>query len=763
MFIFYFIYRFYIRTYYYLFLFLKKIIKIKSSSSFLWVYNDLYEIRKSSNLKINLYELYILAFFLTRKYDNKYLWNFINKNVWFEISDLDKLLKFEKDYSEVIDYNKLSQDKYFLSNLFGWLIFKIITYFILSFFIFIIIIFLSLIFNSFNYVKTNFFDDNIINTTLSWSEDNNSFSSWSQENKNNKSNTWSEEDENKNDLENNKNTSSWVIDDLNNTFTWSSWSLSDDWEIYYKHISIKDWKKVETIVKWNNPVDDLYKNNWLDPILNNYQKTESSSQISTTQTSQTELLKSTYRYVIRELKSMLINIYEYVFVNSFFWILIIIFLLLLSFIYLVRFFKDKIWIYLLITLILNTSLYVFFREYLFINLIFSILIFICLIIYLFDYLFKSVDVLNSKINLLIYYYSRNLLFWITLFIVIFLVSLFWLYLYDLSFFNKIILYLWLNIKTLWIDSNYLFKIYIIICFSFAILLVITHFNIYSNIRKIYNNSCKWNYSQNELKELIKSWNNDTIFRYFLKNASEIEKIRIFLLNYLYNDNNIRYDHLEYLIDLAWNNYTKFIKSSFSKTMQMYYSKNYFKQKLIYIKNIKFNKNNFWWVWEFKVISYLDKGDDYSYIKNVNVKKSIKMWMIILNVYEEDKTIRNIENLYIDLYELMKEKNLVIFKDIIRKIDSKELKIKYIFLNKWDKLVSSFKFISSKNLIKRISIFISKFKLRWKEVIVPKFVKEINNENLELIFNIAFDKITLWESSKNKVKTRKVWNNLIIWN
>lgn len=288
-------------------------------------------------------------------------------------------------------------------------------------------------------------------------------------------------------------------------------------------------------------------------------------------------------------------------------------------------------------------------------------------------------------------------------------------------------------------------------------------NIYYNIKKIFNNHMNIEEDFEELKILIEKWTDDEIHKYLIENEKNIIHIRRYLLYFLYTKEKINTEHIKYLINKS-KKYANIEDILFNEEIKLNYPKKYFSNK---INNIlyKKHKDDTLWQWEYKIISYLDKWDDNTHISKVNIKKSIKTWEIIMNIFEYDDWITNIENLSINIVELLKKENLSKFKHILKKLNSKQLRLKNIYLYRWNKFEKLIYFSTSKNLIKNIEQIIQKIELKWQKIRIPAFMKQDNNKNLELIFNIAFNKIEVIKKTDTKNdldKIKHLKNNLLLW-
>ena len=753
----------------------RKLKKTNNKSSFFAIYNNLYK-NKIKKWNIDYFELYFLSYFIYKTQKKEIYKRHIDKNIWYISKDIERLIKFEEKDSKIIDYKKLSKNKKFLCSIFWNIYIKSIINIILILIIVISSYSWLIIYDKSKEIFSNIFTREKVDITNTNNKINNKDSEYDNDNnlennENKNSNSWSLNDDNK------ENTNSWEINNTNSQ-SWelnkdSSWSYKETiinsktgwieeltWD-YYVHTSLKDWKEIKETISWDTPIEDIFRK---------YTMKETKSPTtyldhddSFIKQNELYILKSTYKYVIKEIKRIYNKIIEYLFIKSFFWLIIVLILSIIFFRKFVRFFKNKILIFILTSSLIAISSLIINYDYLLLNIIFSIILVSNMLIFYLDLIAQKINVLKSSTYILTYYYTRNLIFWFILFLIIFLIWIFSLYIFNESFFLILNSHLNFDFHFEVFKENKSIYYIGLVFFMSSVLIRIIHLNLYSSIKSIYDKASDWDYDKERLRYLIKKWTPWGIYKFFIKNIRNIDKIKIFLQNFLYDNKIISYKHLEYLIDIAWNKYDKYTINNFWNRKWFFFPRSCLKNKLEFSSIKKERKTMYSWDWEYRIISYLDKWDESSYIRDINIKKSMKLWKIILNIYEDDISVKTLDNLYLNLYDLLEYDNLLLLKNVIKKLNVKELKFKNIYLYKWNEQIYQFKFISSRHLINIVWDFISRLSLNWNEIKLPKFVWKEFRENAELMFNIAFDKIKLKKKENiNNTLVKNTKNNLLIW-
>lgn len=698
---------------------------IKKIDSFFYIFYVDYLSEKQEKKEVNIYKVFILSKLVQNKNDlTSELLEILEENVWYEIQNIEKLIKYERNNSKIIDYDKLINNKLFLTKLFSlkeWKKLNLRIAFLVSFVIF------TWLFFGLSYLN-NKTDNNISNNHIAlnqnndFSENNNKLSDNNQNKENDKKeeNLNSAPEKKDNSLENN------LDKEKNNE---AKNNIQEN--------------KLDNLVNENNK-DEIDSSDFV-----NFEEVISQKEVKK------EILEKT---VIKKQK----NKYSYwfyeimeIFLLALFWV----FLLYYMYFVLMRFFNKKIPIYIILLIIINLSIYKFFPIYILWNVWFTFLIIIWTLIYLYDLHTKELDI-AKVFKIKMYYYLRTIVYSLLLSLTIFYSFIYLLYIFDFSIFNKINSSLWLSIDYRELRFYYSSVPLFVILYTSFIFLRLLHDYIFHNIKDIYNNKFDWIIDFKYLEKLIRKWKKEDIYDFISKNVENIEHIKKYLLNFLYEDWRISYEHINYLLNYN-KTHEKVQKSIFEDKKKICSWKKYFTYKMNKINCVE-KLSNTSWIWEYKVISYLDEGDDLSNISKINVKKTVKFWKIIVNVFEDDEWIISIDNLSINVINLFDKEHLNNFKCILNWVSKNKIKLRKILLYNWDNLESVLNYTSNKALLDKIENIVLKLEFEWKEINIPDFIDISNLENLELIFNLVFDKISLVKKDINNKKIKKLQNNLLLW-
>ena len=689
----------------------------KKNNKKLKIYYSLFLNNKNNkNNKINKDDLFIKMLLINN--ENNILENnkdILEENIWYKIKDINKLINYEKYNSHIINYEKLKKNKNVLKNIVN--IKKIL--------ITGIIILLSLILLPFqNNQQNNLIDNNIINTNIDKKENEIKSDiliesiSWtivnSLEQKSINTNIIDEEPFTKLNQEN--------LENIN-----SLWNLSE----------INSGITTQNILNKNNSTnvdqDNLEKNKNLN-----------------TNTSVKQLIEKDFinqnKSFIYYLKETILKIKDNIFQNEIIKILItsiFIFILLSIISYLLlKIFWKYIIFYWLILLIINISIFILYPKLLILNLLFLIITINWIIISIIDIItYKKLNYKEIK-KIKKYFIFRNYYFIFYLTITIFLFILFLIYELDIKVFNLInnIFHLTNNNTAfiIFIDK-YIIWTYVYLSFIFFIL-------IYTNLIKII----KWVFLKHlekdnlDYSKLIKNSIEENLI-FFYKNKEKIEGFKFYLENFLFITSNSK-KYIKYILNEIK---IKNIKSNnFFENKKDYIYPNNFITKLL--NQIKIRKYKLSGAWDYKVISYLDNGDKYSHISNINIKKSIKLNKTIINKYENDLWANHLEKVYIDMDNILEIKNLNQIKILLDRLKNNKLTIGKTYLCIDGKVIEIIHSTSYKKLLNYINILMSGKEFKWKKVIFPKFIIKKDHKfinKLEFIYNLVYNKIENNKSHK----------------
>lgn len=644
----------------------------------------------NNNKKKDIDELYIKTLLINNK-NNFLLFNkkILENNIGFIPNNINEVINYEKNNSKIINYNNLKKNTLFLKKIINIKIYLIIFF----------IIFLS--------ISIYLINNNLENKTI-----------------------------NKIDIINNDNK---TVKEEKNKNTSNNIEKNKTEKKFIENKNLKEnKKKINNHIEKNTNITENTNSNFINNNNNIKNTNEEVNKDSYDEYEDVEEIKKKKKtfldYVIETLDWLKNNSNKDNILFTLISILGILTLLtLLSYIFLKIFWKYIV-IYWIIVLIINIISFLIYPEELILNILFLLIILSWIIISLFDLVtYKKLNYKEKK-KLKKYFIFRNYYFIIYLTITFFLIIFFLVYQLDPNIYNLVNEKLNLtkedSVSVLFLNK-YLLWIYIYLSIIFFIL-------IYTNLIKIV----KWVFLKHldngiDYWKLIKNTEKENLV-FFYKNKNKINEFKFYLENFLFINSNTK-NYIRYILS---DEHNKNIKSyNYFKNNKKYnYPKTFF---INLINNIKIKKDKFSGSWDYKVISYLDKWDEYSHISTVNIKKSIKLNEIIINKYENDIWSTYIDKVYVNINNILEAKNLNEIKILLEKLKEKKVTIKKLYLcTNWkvNKVIHN---TTYQKLLNYLDILISNKTFIWKELIFPKFI--IKNDHkyikkLEFIYNLVYNKI-----------------------